>query len=125
MTKIKDLLSTMDRVHAHERELMIAKNHDYSGEKDCLSNIKACEVMGICAAETGILTRMLDKFQRIINLEKTQAMVKDESSLQDINDLRNYLVFLYHVKMEKSEREREERELRSEAASGPTKVGQG
>ena len=112
MTNIKDLLSTMDRVHAHERELMVAKNHDYSGERDCLSNIKACEVMEICDAETGLLTRMLDKFQRIINLQKTKAMVKDESSLQDINDLRNYLVFLYHIKMEKSDREREDREYR-------------
>ena len=123
MTKIKELLATMDRLHAHERELMVAKNHDYAGNKDALANIKACEVMEICPATTGLLTRMLDKFQRIINLEKSEAMVKDESSLQDINDLRNYLAFLYHIKMENNEREREERTLRLQVDTSTAELG--
>ena len=123
MTKIKELIATMDRISQNEREIMISKNHDYAGEKDCLANIKACEVMGICSSETGIFTRMLDKFQRLVNLEKSEAMVKDEDVFQNINDLRNYLAFLYHIKWEKNERERQERELRLQASTEAASLG--
>jgi len=102
MTKLKALLDTLDRISQEEREIMISKNHDYSGENDCLANIKACETLGICKTEKGLLTRMLDKFQRIINLENSEAAVKDESVFTTINDLRNYLGFYYHIKLEKN-----------------------
>lgn len=80
---------------------MERKSHDYSGEDDCNRNIKACEVMGICSAETGLLVRMLDKLQRLATLSKTEAKVKDESKEDTLGDLRNYAAIYIHIMRDK------------------------
>ncbi len=76
---------------------MQRKSHDYSGDDDCNRNIKACEVMGICTAETGLIVRMLDKLQRLATLSKSKAKVKDESKEDTLGDLRNYAAIYIHI----------------------------
>jgi hypothetical protein len=75
----------------------VAKNHDYSGPgADPFKNFKMVENFGICSAETGILTRMSDKFSRISTLIglKSQGKVKDESIEDTLVDLANYSLLL-------------------------------
>lgn len=59
-------------------ELHARKNHDYAKESDPLSNLRACESLGI-SAETGILVRLQDKMSRLAQLSTKQAQVVDES----------------------------------------------
>lgn len=108
MAKIKDRIELLDRIHAYERGLMEAKAHDYSGDEDCNKNIKACEVMGVSDAETGLLIRMLDKLQRLISLKKSMAMVKDESKRDTLHDLRNYAAIYIHLMEENDQRQQVE-----------------
>lgn len=76
---------------------MKAKAHDYSGSQDCNRNIKACEVMGICSAETGLLIRMQDKLQRLVTLSTAKAKVTTESKEDTLGDLRNYAAIYIHL----------------------------
>lgn len=73
---------------------MAAKAHDYSGHEDVNKNIRACELVGICSAKAGVMIRLFDKFQRISNLLRSEAQVKDESVRDTIHDARNYLAIL-------------------------------
>ena len=82
---------------------MEAKAHDYSGTEDCNKNIKACEMVGICTAEQGVMIRLFDKFQRMTNLLAREAKVKDESLADTIHDARNYLAILADLLEEKAE----------------------
>ena len=50
------------------RDLSDRKGHDYSGEEDTLRNLKACELLGLCSAEEGVLVRMQDKMSRLATL---------------------------------------------------------
>lgn len=102
MATIESRLALVEQLHAIEMKIMSAKAADYSGGKDCNKNIMACERMGLCDAETGVLIRMLDKMQRISNLVHTAAQVKDESVLDTIIDLRNYAAILYHIIQDKN-----------------------
>jgi hypothetical protein len=83
---------------------MEAKAHDYTGDEDCNKNIQACEKLGICKAETGILIRVLDKLQRLDTLSKAEAMVKDESIYDTLHDIRNYCAIYFHIKQEEDAR---------------------
>lgn len=97
MATIAERLALLDKLHAYERGLMERKSHDYSGADDCNRNIKACEVMGVCDAQTGILVRMFDKLQRLISLKTAKAKVKDESLRDTLHDLRNYAAIYIHL----------------------------
>ncbi len=84
----------------HERDLLIRKNHDYSGKDrhsdDPLFNLSMGEKMGIGNMEDGILWRMCDKFARIINyIKQNNGDLKvDEKITETIADFRNYLLLL-------------------------------
>lgn len=97
MATIESRLALVEELHSKEMAIMSAKAADYSGGQDCNKNIMACERMGLCSAETGVLVRMLDKMQRISNLINKEAQVKDESVLDTLIDLRNYAAILYHI----------------------------
>ena len=76
-------------------EIMRAKNHDYAGDdgETPFANFEACEKLGICSTETGMLVRMCDKFMRLINLVKCGKLaVKGESRTDTVVDHRNYLL---------------------------------
>lgn len=103
MTSIQDRIDLLDRMHSHERDIMLAKASDYSGKGDCNKNIKACEVLGLCSAEVGVLIRLGDKMQRLHSLvghEGTPKVV-NENIMDTIMDARNYLCILAHLLQEK------------------------
>lgn len=104
MATIKDRVKLLDSLHKNERKLMVAKAHDYSGNEDCNKNIKACEVMGICPSETGLLVRMMDKLQRLVTLSTAKAKVTTESKEDTLGDLRNYAAIYIHLMRDKNAR---------------------
>ena len=72
------------------------KNNDYAGAEasDPFLNFTTVERLGIATTEQGLLTRMTDKFMRIINLTKQEAQVKDETIEDSLIDLSNYCLIL-------------------------------
>ena len=75
-----------------DKDLQIskAKNSDYADGEDAFQNFKVVETIGLTSVEVGLIVRMSDKFQRISNLIKREAKVKDESIIDTLSDLRNY-----------------------------------
>lgn len=73
-----------------------AKNADYTGDsEDPFANFRQVEVVGVCATETGFLTRMFDKFSRIRSfVQKGVLHVKDESIEDTLLDLANYCILM-------------------------------
>lgn len=73
-----------------------AKNADYTGiDTDPFANFSKVQLLGICGVETGFLTRMTDKFCRIISFaQKGFHVVKDESVEDTLIDLANYCVLM-------------------------------
>lgn len=72
-------------------------NRDQQMSGDSLYNMRVCELLGIVpSAEEGILVRLSDKLMRLISLTKPgrEAAVKDESVLDTINDIHNYVDYL-------------------------------
>lgn len=74
--------------------LLQTKNADYASDDDAFRNFRLCESTGITTVERGILVRMSDKFQRIVNLIDGEPAVKDEKIDDTIKDLINYSVIL-------------------------------
>jgi len=70
-------------------ELHARKNHDYSKKGDPLSNLKACESLGIPAYK-GVLVRLQDKWSRLVELSNKEAMVKEESVEDTLKDVAIY-----------------------------------
>ena len=79
------------------------KGHDYSGEADALKNLKACEALGICTAEQGVLVRLLDKMCRLTELDKpgNEAQVMDESLADTEVDIAVYAALHRALRVEK------------------------
>lgn len=103
MPTIKERLEVLDAMFARERKIMESKANDYSGSADCNKNIMACEIAGLCSAETGLLIRLGDKFQRLVSLLAMGNVQKVAESTSDtISDMRNYLCILEHVLLEKA-----------------------
>jgi hypothetical protein len=73
-----------------------AKSADYAGDSDPFRNFRGVEQLGLCSVETGILTRMSDKFSRICNLlgNNRVAHVRDESVEDTLRDLITYSAIL-------------------------------
>lgn len=70
-------------------ELHSRKNHDYSKDGDPLSNLRACEAIGIPAYK-GVLVRLQDKWSRLVELSKKEAKVKEESVEDTLKDMAVY-----------------------------------
>jgi hypothetical protein len=85
-------------------EITKAKNNDYTnGNDDAFRNFRQVELMGICSAEQGFLTRMVDKMMRISSFVNSgQLLVKDESVTDTLQDLANYsILMLCYIKSKK------------------------
>lgn len=93
----KRLLEIHEEMCEEAREIMERKNHDYAtDEKSPFDNFEVCERVGICQTELGFLTRMMDKFKRIITFVKRGTlMVKNESVKDACIDLINYLILFW------------------------------
>lgn len=82
-------------------EITAKKNHDYTGvSDDPFSNFCTVQELGICTTEQGFLTRMTDKFKRIISfVQKGVLLVADESVEDTLIDLANYcILFAGYIK---------------------------
>lgn len=72
----------------------IAKNNDYGGSNnDPFANFRNSTIAGV-TVEKGILVRLMDKMSRISTLLDKEAMVKDESINDTIEDAINYLAIM-------------------------------
>jgi hypothetical protein len=73
-----------------------AKNADYTGSGDNpFANFTRVEGLGICTTEQGFLTRMFDKFSRVISfVQKGVLQVKDESVEDTLLDLSIYSLLM-------------------------------
>lgn len=76
--------------------LHLRKNADYALEGDPFSNFRACEALGICSVEQGILVRMTDKLSRVANLigSGKDAKVIEESVEDTLRDNAVYSLIL-------------------------------
>jgi hypothetical protein len=82
------------------QELTLKKNHDYASKDDALQNIKACEVLGIPAAQ-GLLTRLMDKLSRLsTHAAGRKFKVTDETCKDTALDIINYAVLYYALAVE-------------------------
>lgn len=96
---------TLEEVIAHRRQVfdestaLIAKkgadyNRDQQKDGDTLFNLRVAALLGIVETpEQGILTRMSDKFMRLISLMKPgrEPENRDEPVRSTVHDLHNYL----------------------------------
>lgn len=100
-----DMLACQISTFTECRDLLIAKNADYAGEReDALANFKMCDTLGITGPAQGVLVRLSDKMMRIINLLKSgKAAVPTEKVEDTINDAINYLVILKAILQEAGE----------------------
>lgn len=106
-------MNTKDLIEYHElackalHEIVKAKNADYTGEsQDPFFNFNMVEKLGISTTETGILTRMLDKFARITSFVKKGVLkVKDETVEDTLLDLANYCIIMAAYIKSKKEKE--------------------
>ncbi len=78
------------------RKLLEKKNADYARVGDPFSNFRLYVTLGLSeTVPQAILTRMVDKFSRIINFSKRgEFKVSDENIDDTIKDLINYLILL-------------------------------
>lgn len=72
------------------------KNTDYAGNGgDAFNNFTRIEAIGVATTEQGFLTRMFDKFSRVISfMQNGELQVKDESVEDTLLDLANYCVLM-------------------------------
>ena len=88
--------STTDRC----REVMKAKNHDYTCAGGVFDNFKASEMIGVHPV-LGILMRTMDKFKRIQTfITKGKLAVEGEGVLDAIDDSINYLILVKGIIIE-------------------------
>jgi hypothetical protein len=72
----------------------IRKNNDYGGtNNDPFANFRNSTIAGV-TVQKGILVRLMDKMTRISTLLDKEAMVKDETIFDSIDDAINYLAIL-------------------------------
>ena len=102
--------------------LVAKKGSDYNRDQqqagDTLFNIRVCELMGIVpTAERGILVRLSDKFMRLVSLvhPDREPANTDESVLDTISDIHNYIDYLGLLH---SKRTHALREAKSKADAG-------
>jgi hypothetical protein len=81
------------------------KNADYTGTgTDPFANFDRVSLLGISSTEQGFLTRMLDKFCRMVSfVQRGTLLVKDESLEDTCIDLANYcILFAGYVKSKRT-----------------------
>jgi hypothetical protein len=80
------------------REIMRAKNHDYSGGKDTTNpflNFTRVERMGVTDTHTGFLVRIVDKLSRLVTHSKNKHFEVNESLEDTVLDVINYMILYF------------------------------
>jgi len=75
-------------------ELSEKKNADYSNNSlNPFDNFTAVEELGICTTEQGFMTRLTDKYKRLITyVSNDKLQVKEETVHDTLQDMCNYLI---------------------------------
>jgi hypothetical protein len=101
MPSLDEVLKFRQDMYEKSTALIRKKGADYNRDQqmagNTLFNLTVCELLGIVpSTEAGILVRLSDKFMRLISLTKPgrEAEVKDESVLDTIADVANYMDYL-------------------------------
>jgi len=99
--KRDEFLDELRSNQEQDLEIVKAKNQDYADGADPFQNFRMVEDAGFISTEEGIVVRLSDKMQRIMNLvQADEAAVDDESLADTLSDARNYLnilqVYLEH-----------------------------
>ena len=102
MITIEQVAQRQKELYEKATALVKSKGHDYNREQqekgDTLFNMRVSKLLGITETTTqGVLTRLSDKFMRLISLTKdplVTAHVRDESILDTIVDIWNYTTYL-------------------------------
>ena len=77
-------------------DLLLRKGHDYSGDSDCMCNLRDFGFLGV-------VVRLGDKYHRLKSfVEQGKMKVKDESVIDTLRDMRNY-AFLAQILWEDSQ----------------------
>lgn len=93
-SKREILFDLQDDTFRKCKDIIKAKNADYSDTGDPYSNFRAAEIFGVHPA-TGILLRVMDKIQRIKSfIEKNKLEVQGESFEDACDDIINYMVLI-------------------------------
>lgn len=103
MTTLETVMKVHNMLCTEARSIISTKGHDYNREQqqngDTLFNLTVSQVLGITETTTqGILTRLGDKFMRLISLTKSKhikAAVKNESVKDTTKDIINYVTYNY------------------------------
>lgn len=100
---IDELLKLHEHTCKQARDIMRAKNHDYTdGSEDPFANFRASEAIGVDPA-IGILVRTLDKIKRLQTFaNRGQLSVDGEGYVDAIRDTINYMVLLRGLFEERS-----------------------
>lgn len=101
----EELLEIFDRVTSGARELMLRKNHDYTGAGgDLFQNFRGSEVYGIDPV-VGLLLRMQDKTMRLRTFAlRGDLRVVGEGVEDSVRDLINYSVLALGILEERARR---------------------
>jgi hypothetical protein len=90
----KQFLDSIEKSYTDALEIVKKKNHDYATEIDPWRNFRYADYCGV-SVERAILVRISDKFARLCNLvDSEDVAVKDETVMDTILDMANYLVIL-------------------------------
>lgn len=87
-------LASIKTTYQEAFTILKAKNQDYAASNDPFKNFKYAGYVGL-SPQDAILVRLSDKFARVCNLVKTNKVaVKDETVMDTITDMINYLAIL-------------------------------
>jgi len=101
-----DLIKIHEQIFREAKEIIKKKNHDYGSAHDPFFNLTSVERCNICSTEQGILTRLSDKFCRLINfVDKRELKVEDESLKDTVIDAINYLILIFSYIEQKESKE--------------------
>jgi hypothetical protein len=104
-----ELLEYHEKFCEEARQIMRAKNHDYTGAsgQTPFGNFQAPEQLGLCSTETGIVMRMMDKIKRLVTFCTAGALrVHNEGPRDACLDIVNYAILLSAYLVHKSRRRR-------------------
>lgn len=93
----KDYLVLFAKELTTLQNLTESRNSNYANSEDAFANFNLIEIMsgGLTSAIEGILTRMTDKLQRIVNLTALDKNLdKEESIIDNLKDLAVYSIIL-------------------------------
>lgn len=104
---VEEVIQFRKQMFLESTALIEKKGHDYNREQqrqgNTLFNLTICELLGIATTEQGILTRLSDKFMRLVSLSMVdiQPQVEDETLEQTVQDAHNYMDYLLLIRNKK------------------------